>query len=109
MEKNSGIIESRLETPLNLVNFCIMKNFSNKNPLFSKYVLNTYYPNIISTFDECTQNNVKNDQNNIKSTQTDVKTYDIGIQCNLENNDSNNIPRTKIVEDEWFFVKDKDI
>lgn len=76
---------------------------------FSKYILNTYYPNIISTFDECTQNNVKSDQNNLKSTQTDVKKYDIGIQCNLENTDSNNILRTKIVEDEWFFVKDKDI
>lgn len=109
MEKNNGTIESRFETPLNLVNFCIMKNSSNKNPFFSKYILNTYYPNIISTFDECTQNNVKSDQNNLKSTQTDVKTYDIGIQCNLENNDSNNILRTKIVEDEWFFVKDKDI
>tara|TARA_Y100000389_G_C17338412_1_gene451930 strand:+ start:643 stop:951 length:309 start_codon:yes stop_codon:yes gene_type:complete len=102
MEKNNGTIESRFETPLNLVNFCIMKNSSNKNPFFSKYILNTYYPNIISTFDECTQNN-------LKSTQTDVKTYDIGIQCNLENTDSNNILRTKIVEDEWFFIKDKDI
>ena len=98
MEKNSGIIESRLKIQLSLTNFYNMKNFSNKNPLFSNYILNTYYPNIISSFDE-----------NVKNIQNDVKTSDIGIQCNLENNNSEDIPRTKIVEDEWFFIKDKDI
>lgn len=38
MEKNNGTIESRFETPLNLVNFCIMKNSSNKNP----FLVNIY-------------------------------------------------------------------
>jgi hypothetical protein len=109
MEKNNVILESRLKIPLNLFNFCIMKNSSSKNLLFNNYILNAYYPNIISTFDESTQNNVKSNQTNTTSTQTDVKTYDICIQSNSENNDYNNIRRTKIIEDEWFFIEDKDI
>lgn len=99
MEKNNKSLLSPLRNSISLSNFYIMKNSSHKNPLFGNYILNPYYHikpnNIISTFE------------NNKKTQTNVKTYDIGIQCNLENNSSKNIPRIKMVEDEWFIIKNK--
>ena len=100
MEKNTQIIQSPFKKSLSLTNFYIMKNSSHKNHLFGNYILNPYY--------HIRSHSIISNTNN-KNTQTNVKTYDIGIQCNLENNDSENTLRTKIVEDEWLFVKDKDI
>jgi len=101
MDKNSKIVLFPSKGLFKLNDFYTMKNSSHKNYLFGNYILNRYYQiqlhNIIS--------NVKSNKN----IQTNVNTHDIGIQCNLENNDSENTLRTRIVEDEWFFVKDKDI